>query len=521
MRTHPFGSWLLGGRDQSPHALRVRVQALLSVLLIGTNVAGALIVVTLTVLVLPGPPPRGDTVTVAAITIPSYVVAAVLVGVGVGTATSLRSLSWATEDRHPDEQERRAALRVPWRLTVLQAALWAGAVVVFTTLAAVLQPALAITVFLTVAISGVVVCAIAYLFSEFALRPIAARALSESDGPDADPPLGVGRRMLLFWSLGSGVPVAGVIAVAILALTREEVSRTKLAVIMLVLGGVVLVFGQLVTVLNARSVVAPIQSVRAALQRVDEGDLDVEVPVYDGTQLGQLQAGFNQMVHGLRERERIRDLFGRHVGREVAEAAVVEETELGGETRTVSVLFADLIGSTAMAADASPAEVVEVLNRFCEVVIEEVDRRRGLVNKFMGDAVLAVFGAPVHHDDHAGAALEAARAIAARLREEVSGCDAGVGVATGEVVAGNVGAEDRFEYTVIGDAVNQAARITELAKEDPGRVLAAEATVTGAHEDEGTRWEHRTSVTLRGRGEDTVLFGPGHGGDQASSTSSA
>lgn len=510
--------------------MRVRVQALLSVLLVGTNLAGALIVVTLTVLVLPGPAPTDHTVTIAAITIPSYVVAAILVGVGVGTATSLRSLSWATEDRSPDEAERRAALRVPWRLTVLQASLWAGGVVVFTTLAAVLQPGLAITVFLTVTISGAVVCAIAYLFSEFALRPIAARALSESDGPDADPPLGVGRRMLLFWSLGSGVPTAGVIAVAILSLTREDVSRTKLAVVMLVLGAVVLLFGQLVTVLNARSVVAPLQSVRLALRRVDEGDLDVEVPVYDGTQLGQLQAGFNQMVHGLRERERVRDLFGRHVGREVAQAAEAEETELGGETRTVSVLFTDLVGSTSMAADASPEEVVEVLNRFCSVVIAEVDQRRGLVNKFMGDAVLAVFGAPVQHDDHAAAALEAARAIAARLREEVPECEAGIGVATGEVVAGNVGAEDRFEYTVIGDAVNQAARITELAKQEDGRVLAAEVTVQQAGEDEGARWAERRSETLRGRDEETVLYGLADGQpvkstakepDQASATRSA
>lgn len=506
VRTHPFGSWLLGGRDQTPHALRVRVQVLLTVLLVSTNLVGALTVVALTALVMPGPNPSQNTLTVAAIVIPAYVLVAVLVGGAVGTATSLRSLSWATQDRQPDERERRAALRVPWRLTLLQAGLWVVAVVLFTALAAGLQPDLTITVFLTVSIAGVVVCAIAYLFSEFGLRPIAARALSESDGHDTA--VGVGRRMLLFWTLGSGVPVAGLIAVALLALTREDVTRTNLAVIMLVLGGVVLVFGQLVTVLNARSVVAPIRSVRAALRRVDEGDLDVEVPVYDGTQLGQLQAGFNQMVHGLRERERIRDLFGRHVGHEVAEAAVVEETELGGETRTVSVLFTDLIGSTTMATDASPVQVVEVLNRFCAVVIEEVDRRRGLVNKFMGDAVLAIFGAPVHHDDHAGAALEAARAIAARLDEEVSECDAGVGVATGEVVAGNVGAEDRFEYTVIGDAVNQAARITELAKEERGRVLAAETTVMHANDEEKARWEERTSVTLRGRGEDTRLFGP-------------
>ena len=89
----------------------------------------------------------------------------------------------------------------------------------------------------------------------------------------------------------------------------------------------------LVTWLNARAVVAPILSVRNAMERVEEGDLDVEVQVYDGTELGQLQAGFNQMVSGLREREHLRDLFGRHVGKEVAAAAADKEVELGGETR--------------------------------------------------------------------------------------------------------------------------------------------------------------------------------------------
>jgi adenylate cyclase len=310
--------------------------------------------------------------------------------------------------------------------------------------------------------------------------------------------------MVLFWSLGSGVPVAGIVAVAILSLTRGNVSLTKLAVIMLVLGGVVLVFGLLVTVLNARAVVAPIQSVRTALHRVDEGDLDVEVPVYDGTQIGLLQAGFNQMVSGLRDRERIRDLFGMHVGHEVAQAAVQADTELGGQTRTVTVLLTDLIGSTQMATNTPPAEVVDLLNRFCSVVVEEVDQRRGLVNKFMGDAVLAIFGAPVGLDDHAGAALAAARAIAQRLRTEVPECDAGIGVATGEVVAGNVGGEQRFEYTVIGDAVNQAARLTELAKDQPGRVVASAVSVRAAGDEESSHWREGDAVVLRGRDEETL-----------------
>ena len=314
--------------------------------------------------------------------------------------------------------------------------------------------------------------------------------------------------MLLFWALGTGAPVTGLIVVAIMSLTLGEISLTKLAVVMLVLGGVILGFGLLVTWLNARAVVAPILGVRNALQQVEEGDLDTEVQVYDGTELGQLQAGFNQMVRGLRDREHLRDLFGKHVGRDVAEAAAIGDVELGGETRQVSVLFVDLIGSTALATEREPTEVVELLNRFFGVVVEEVDRHEGLVNKFIGDAVLAIFGAPVELDDHAGNALSAARAMAERLADEVPDLEAGIGVATGEAVAGNVGDESRFEYTVIGDAVNAAARLTELAKEVDGRLLAAWESVEAANDDEAGHWKRHDTVTLRGRSSETVLAVP-------------
>ena len=225
--------------------------------------------------------------------------------------------------------------------------------------------------------------------------------------------------------------------------------------------------------------------------------------VDDGTELGLLQSGFNEMVLGLREREKIRDLFGRHVGESVAQAATSGDVELGGETRVVSVLMIDLVGSTTYAAERAPAEVVAMLNRFFAVVVEEVDRRGGLVNKFMGDAVLAIFGAPSHLDDHAGAALASARCIAERLADEVPEIEVGIGVSTGQAVAGNVGHRSRFEYTVIGDAVNTAARLTELAKDVPGSILVASASVSQANGQEQSRWQPFGSPTLRGRSEPT------------------
>jgi adenylate cyclase len=224
--------------------------------------------------------------------------------------------------------------------------------------------------------------------------------------------------------------------------------------------------------------------------------------------VGLLQGGFNRMVGGLRDRERIRDLFGRHVGVEVARAALAGGIEMGGEVRDVAVLFVDLVGSTRLAASRPPAEVVALLNGFFAVVVDVVARHGGWVNKFQGDAALAVFGAPVALDGAPDRALAAARELAARLRAEVPEVHAGIGVAFGAAVAGNVGERRRYEYTVIGDPVNEAARLSELAKSEPQRVLASSAIVERAGAAEAARWRLGGAVTLRGRAEPTRLAAP-------------
>ena len=125
------------------------------------------------------------------------------------------------------------------------------------------------------------------------------------------------------------------------------------------------------TVLTVSSLVAPVRSVRHALAAVERGDLDTEVVVFDGTELGELQSGFNRMVAGLADREKLRDLFGRHVGQDVAAAAMARRPELGGEERDVAVFFVDLVGSTTLAAERDPQEVVALLNRFFGVVVDD------------------------------------------------------------------------------------------------------------------------------------------------------
>ena len=229
--------------------------------------------------------------------------------------------------------------------------------------------------------------------------------------------------------------------------------------------------------------------------------LDVQVPVYDGSQIGQLQNGFNSMVEGLRERRRLHDLFGRQVGTDVARQALERGVHIGGEQVFASMLFVDVIGSTELAASRPAPEVVAALNAFFAVVI---DRTGGFVNKFEGDAALCLFGAPVRRDDSATCALLAARLLHERLRD-VRGLSAAIGVSAGTVVAGNVGTKERFEYTVIGDAVNEAARLTELAKTRATRVLVSAAALSAADESEQRFWHADGEVTLRGRATPTPL----------------
>ena len=216
------------------------------------------------------------------------------------------------------------------------------------------------------------------------------------------------------------------------------------------------------------------------------------------------------MVAGLREREELHDLFGRQVGVEVVAEALKRGARLGGELRVGSVLFVDVIGSTALAHDRPPTEVVAVLNAFFEAVVRIAALEGGWVNKFEGDAALCAFGVPNGCADHATRALRSARALRGELTSlgrAYPGFDAAIGVSTGEVVAGNVGAEARFEYTLIGDPVNEAARLTEEAKRRPGRVLASGSAMVAA-DGESEAWTEAGVVQLRGRTSPTHAFEP-------------
>ncbi|GAA3115317.1 adenylate cyclase [Kribbella aluminosa] len=503
----PFGSWLLGSADQSTRRLRIRLQILMATFCIGTNLIGALVVFVLAVFVLPGPSLVDQLQLVDAIVIPAYLVIAMTIGVVWSRRLTRRVTRWIELGRPATRQEQIATLQLPLRLTLIEAGLWLVAAVFFTVMTLMLQPANALRVALTVIDGAIITCSVSYLLTEFALRPVAARALADSSPPRRLLAAGLKARTLFFWTVGSAVPVAGLMLAAVLALIERDVTTTRMAVVVLALGIVALGNGYLLTWLSAKSVVAPVRSVRDALSLIGEGRLDVTIPVFDGTELGSLQAGFNRMTDGLRERERIRDVFGRYVGPGVVREALTSD-RLGGEERFAAVLFVDLVGSTELANQRPPTEVVQLLNRFFAIVVAEVDRQGGFVNKFAGDAALAIFGAPAELPDPAGSELAAGRELARRLADELPEATAGLGITAGIVVAGTVGDVRRHEYTVIGDPVNEAARLSELAKTAPGRLIASMTAVEEAETAESDQWQPSDLVTVRGRSVPTRLAVP-------------
>ncbi|KUI38648.1 hypothetical protein AU195_21730 [Mycobacterium sp. IS-1496] len=503
--TPHYGSWLLGRPDEDQQRRRIRIQVILTFFILFTNILGIAVSLLLNAVAIPVPSVFSDAPAwLTWVVVPAYMVVALLIGTAWITSRTVRSLRWAIEERTPTRTDQRNVFLAPSKVAKMLLWFWGVGTVLLTVLYGLQDSAFIPRFLFAVGFPGIVVATACYLITEFSLRPIAAQAL-EAGRPPRRFAHGVMGRTMTVWLLGSGVPVLGILMLAVFSLSMQNLTATQFGVAVMIIAIVALLFGLILMWLLSWLIATPVRVVRAALKNVERGDFDCQLVVFDGTELGELQRGFNKMVEGLRERERVRDLFGRHVGREVALAAEKQQIELGGEERHAAVIFVDIIGSTQMVTSRPAVEIVELLNRFFAVIVDEVDRHHGLVNKFEGDAVLAVFGAPVALDNAEDEALSAARAIAGRLADEVPECQAGIGVAAGKVVAGNVGARERFEYTVIGEPVNEAARLCELAKSAPGRLVASSDTVAAATDSERGHWTLGDTVTLRGHDEPTRL----------------
>ena len=422
-----------------------------------------------------------------------------------GVLQVVPTLRWFVDGAEPTPSQQRAAMRIANRQNAVHFAAWVASGAVFALVNLDAGGVVAYVTGTALLFGGATTACMGYLVTQRTLRPIITVAMRTAP-PDMAMP-GVLSRLVITWTLFGALPIGG-IAVIIVAHSTGwfAQSSSDLDTPILIIAALSLLLGIRATVLVARSISDPVREVVDAMSEVEHGATS-HVAVYDPSEIGRLQSGFNRMVTGLAERERLRDLFGRHVGTDVARRAIEHDEALTGDVRDVGVLFVDLADSTLLTATRPPQEVAELLNEFFRLVVAAVDDHRGLINKFEGDAALAVFGAPLQIDQPASAALAAARALTQNLRT-LPVVDFGVGVSAGSVFAGNVGAENRYEYTVIGDPVNEAARLADHAKRRDFRTLASGSAVDRADPNERRNWMLRGSIVLRGRSTATVLAEP-------------
>lgn len=263
----------------------------------------------------------------------------------------------------------------------------------------------------------------------------------------------------------------------------------------------------------ARSVTRPVLALAGRARRIVDGDYALRQETHRRDEIGTLGRSFDHMVRGLAERERVRDLLGKVVSPAIAEELMESEVELGGEEREVTVLFSDLRNFTDLCEGRDPRDVLSLLNLYLTEIGGIIESHGGVVDKYMGDAVMALFGAPLARGDDATRAVATGLDMIAsveRLNRELTDrglpqVESGIGIHTGRVVAGNMGSPTRLNYTVIGDGVNLAARLEGLTKRYRVPLLVSEATRRQAPEFVYRRLD---CVRVKGRREATTIFQP-------------
>jgi len=256
----------------------------------------------------------------------------------------------------------------------------------------------------------------------------------------------------------------------------------------------------------------PILKLAQGTKAIAAGSFDITLPVTSRDEIGDLTESFNDMARNLREKEKIKRAFSSYVARQVVDEILKHPDDItfSGERRDVTVIFCDMRGFTSLTEKLPPEEVVAALNAFYSLMIELTIKNNGTINKFLGDAVMAIFGAPTAYPDHCLRAVETALAMQAGVAELSAQRVAlgkepisiGIGISAGEAVAGTVGTEDQMEYTVIGDKVNLAARLESNAK--PGQILVSESTFQQVADQVDGRC--LGTVYVKGREEAVVVF---------------
>jgi adenylate cyclase len=342
-----------------------------------------------------------------------------------------------------------------------------------------------------------------YSIAETLMRPLVASIAAELPESFVFRANGLSLRKRLLISLPVYAATTGLIVAAIV---RDGGGTRMLASSVGAALAVGLALSLELSVILSRSITTPIARLRDALALVSRGDYDVRLPVVSSDELGELSDAFNRMAQGLAERERIRDAFGTYLDMDVAGFILSGQFPEDGVEVEVSIMFCDVPGFTSFAEGASAAEVVSSLNALFELLVPVVVRHGGHVDKFIGDGLLAVFGAPEGFPDHADRALAAGVEILDEVQRAPGALDVRVGINTGRVVAGSIGGAGRLNFSVVGDAVNVAARVEQATRETGDRLLFTRATRDALLRP--ALVASRGTVSLKGKAQAVELFAP-------------
>ncbi|HEY1970147.1 MAG TPA: adenylate/guanylate cyclase domain-containing protein [Pseudonocardia sp.] len=324
--------------------------------------------------------------------------------------------------------------------------------------------------------------------------------LTDHDGRPSRIKLTVMRRLLVVFP-----PITLIAVTAVAGMVGNQSPRTLAAGAASILA-TIFVAGWLTAQL-AQSITEPIDELRAVADRVGRGDLQALVPVVSVDEIGSLSRSFNSMVAGLRDREHIRSTFGAYVDPDVAEHILARGPALtDGEEVEITALFLDVRGFTGYSETHTAREVVAMLNRLFELVVPIIARHGGHVDKFIGDGLLAVFGTPRPLLDHASQALAAATEIAAATEDRPDEPPIGIGLNSGPVVAGNLGGAGRYDFSVIGDVVNVAARVESATRHTGDTILISEYTHRLLPPNLAQTLTERPSVPLKGKTNPVALY---------------
>jgi adenylate cyclase len=306
----------------------------------------------------------------------------------------------------------------------------------------------------------------------------------------------------LLWAISAGICPIGSLLLLSFAPPAPGTDPAWFAVFV---GTVGVAFGLCTALLIGRLVSEPIDQLRIAAQHVAEGRLDTNVHLPRADEFGLLISEFNHMLHELREKERLRRTFGRHVGRRTAEQILARDPGLGGVEQVITIMFVDIRSFTQRTATLPPVETVRLLNAFLRVMVHVVETRHsGIINKFLGDGFMALFGIGADLANHADEALATGREMLSALeelnttlvRDGHERIAVGIGIHTGPAIVGSIGSPERLEFTAIGSAVNIASRIEGLTKIVQRPLLVTEGTAL--HLNEKTVLEELPPQNVRG-----------------------